>query len=183
MYRNHSIYYTFGRSEGPKTDPESVRTSTFPRDGGKNEKKTARNGRRGRLLRPRTRFLSILPSRPGPKIPWKPVFSRCVFSCFFTLCCMSSKNAAGTAPGGPRGGPLRDAASARRSPGTAPEHLHRRRARASVRGAGGPNPSPPAPRGLPGPLPPRGGRLGPGLAAGTGPLEGLQALRTPERTG
>ena len=69
MSQNQNIYYTFGRSEGPKTDPESVRTSTSARDGGKNAKKTARHGRRHRLLQPPTRFLSILRSRPGPKIP------------------------------------------------------------------------------------------------------------------
>ena len=86
MCRNLSIYYTFGRSEGPKTGPESARTSTAARDGGKNGEKRRGTADGTGCFGSGPDFCQFW----GQIFPWKPrevkakcfvffrVFSRCV---------------------------------------------------------------------------------------------------------
>ena len=106
MCRNLSIYYTFVRSEGPKTDPESVRTSTSARDGGKNGKKRQGTADGTGCFGPGPDFCRFCPPGRVPKFRRNPFFHVVFFRVFSRCVACPLKRPQGRpreAPGRPRG--------------------------------------------------------------------------------
>ena len=106
MYRNLIIYYTFVRSEGPKTDPESVRTSTSARDGGKNGKKRQGTADGTGCFGPGPDFCRFCPPGRVPKFRGNPFFHVVFFRVFSSCVACPLKTPQGRpreAPGRPRG--------------------------------------------------------------------------------
>ena len=106
MCRNLSIYYTFVRSEGPKTDPESVRTSTSARDGGKNGKKRQGMADGTGRFGPGPDFCRFCPPGRVPKFRRNRSGETCFFLVFSRCVACPLKRPQGRpreAPGRPRG--------------------------------------------------------------------------------